>query len=211
LAFDFWRLSRAHIYSVGYKRWPFVLSILWTCLYYSWIVSELVIAVATRTPQSSGKVRDRGSQLLLWIVIVVSITACEWLRRIMPANILGGAPWLRPASLALLVVALAIRWSAIINLGRSFSANVAIRDAQKIQTTGLYHFVRHPSYLGLLLVFFAIGVHSRIWIGLALAVIPPTAALLYRIRIEEAALIDAFGPEYIAYSRKTKRLISGLY
>ncbi|HMH79462.1 MAG TPA: hypothetical protein VK514_04530 [Candidatus Acidoferrum sp.] len=34
---------------------------------------------------------DRGSQLILWIVIVISVTACERLRRIMPANMFGGA------------------------------------------------------------------------------------------------------------------------
>lgn len=188
-----------------------MLSTLWACLYYGWILSEIVIAIATRTTKSSGKVRDRGSQLILWIVIVVSITACEWLRRIIPANILGGAPWLRPASLILLVVALTIRWSAILNLGKSFSANVAIREAQKIQTTGPYHFVRHPSYLGLLLIFLAIGVHSRVWLCLALAVLPPAAALLYRIHIEEAALTEAFGEEFIAYSRNTKCLIPWVY
>jgi protein-S-isoprenylcysteine O-methyltransferase Ste14 len=188
-----------------------MLSILWTCLYYGWIVSEIVIAVAARTGRSGGKDRDRGSQWMLWMIICFSLTACEWLRRVMPANLLGGAPWLRPASLILLIIALAIRWSAIVNLGKAFSANVAIRDAQEIQTTGLYHFVRHPSYLGLLLVFVAIGMHSRIWAGLALAVIPPTAALLYRIHIEEAALTEAFGEEYVNYSKNTKRLIPGIY
>jgi protein-S-isoprenylcysteine O-methyltransferase Ste14 len=45
-----------------------------------------------------------------------------------------------------------------------------------------------------------------------LTILAPTAiALLYRIRVEEAALIEAFGAEYAAYSRKTKRLIPGIY
>jgi protein-S-isoprenylcysteine O-methyltransferase Ste14 len=42
-------------------------------------------------------------------------------------------------------------------------------------------------------------------------VVPPTVALLYRIRIEEAALREAFGEEYVAYSNTTKRLVPGLY
>jgi protein-S-isoprenylcysteine O-methyltransferase Ste14 len=46
---------------------------------------------------------------------------------------------------------------------------------------------------------------------LALAVVAPTAALLYRIGVEEAALRAAFGEEYLAYTRETKRLIPGLF
>lgn len=40
---------------------------------------------------------------------------------------------------------------------------------------------------------------------------PPTLTLLYRIHVEETALRAAFGEEYVAYSRKTKRLIPGVY
>src|ERR1700756_5072835 len=101
-------------------------TILWTSFYWAWVASEVLIAVATRTGKSGGKVRDHGSQLILWIVIVVSVTACEWMRRIMPANMFAGAAWLKMASVAVLVVALAIRWTAVFTLGKSFSANVAI-------------------------------------------------------------------------------------
>jgi protein-S-isoprenylcysteine O-methyltransferase Ste14 len=39
----------------------------------------------------------------------------------------------------------------------------------------------------------------------------PTAALLYRIHVEEIALTGAFGEDYVEYSRVTKRLIPGIY
>jgi protein-S-isoprenylcysteine O-methyltransferase Ste14 len=42
-------------------------------------------------------------------------------------------------------------------------------------------------------------------------VIAPGAALLYRIHVEERALRGAFGEEYVAYSRVTKRLVPGIY
>jgi protein-S-isoprenylcysteine O-methyltransferase Ste14 len=63
----------------------------------------------------------------------------------------------------------------------------------------------------LLLVFLAVGLHARNWIGLAVAFLPTTAALLYRMDVEERALTEAFGEEYVAYSRDTKRLVPGLY
>lgn len=131
--------------------------------YWAWFASEVVIAVATRTGKSGGKVRDRGSQVILWIVIVISVTACEWSRRALPANMFGGAAWLKTASVVVLIAALAIRWTAVFTLGKSFSANVAIRESQRVMRTGLYRIVRHPSYLGLLMVFLTIGIHSRNW------------------------------------------------
>jgi protein-S-isoprenylcysteine O-methyltransferase Ste14 len=69
--------------------------------------------------------------------------------------------------------------------------------------------VRHPSYLGLLMVFVAIGIHSRNWISLVVAVVPTTAALMYRIQVEEQALQEAFGQEYAQYRRVKKRLVPG--
>ncbi len=186
-------------------------AVLWTSFYWAWVASEVVIAVATRTGKSGGKLRDRGSQLILWMVIVVSVTACEWMRRVVPANMFGGAAWLKTASVAVLVAALTIRWTAVLTLGKSFSANVAIRESQKMMRSGLYGAVRHPSYLGLLMVFVAIGIHSRNWISFAAAIVPTTAALIYRIQVEEMALREAFGEEYVQYSRVTKRLVPGVY
>jgi protein-S-isoprenylcysteine O-methyltransferase Ste14 len=183
----------------------------WTWLYSAWVASEVLIAIATRTRRGGGEVRDRGTQVLLWIVIIGSIAAVRWTTGAVAAPIFGRAHWLRVAGLLLLAAGLAIRWAAILNLGSAFSANVAIRKAQRVRTTGLYRYVRHPSYLGLVLIFLAIGIYSRNGISLAIAVVPPTLALLYRIQVEETALREAFGEEYIAYSRTTKRLFPGIY
>jgi protein-S-isoprenylcysteine O-methyltransferase Ste14 len=187
------------------------LSILWHVLFWGWFASEIIIGVATRTKHGTGKVHDRGSLLILWIVIFASITASNWIGEVGPNLMLGGAHWLKVAAVVVIFVGLAIRWTAIITLGKSFSSNVAIQDSQKVIRAGIFGVVRHPSYLGLLLVFLAVGIHSRNWIAFALAVVPPTAALLYRIRVEEAALLAAFGEEYLAYSREIKRLIPGVY
>ena len=63
----------------------------------------------------------------------------------------------------------------------------------------------------MLFIFTAIGLYTRNWIGLAIVVLPTTAALLYRIHVEEQALTRAFGPQYLAYMQSTKRLIPGIY
>jgi protein-S-isoprenylcysteine O-methyltransferase Ste14 len=186
-------------------------SLLWRVLFYTWTASEIFIAIATRTRRGSGKVLDRGSMAILWVAIVASITGGEWVAAVSPENIFGGARWLKIAAIAVLTAGLAIRWTAILSLGKAFSANVAIRDTQTVYQSGLYRLVRHPSYTGLWLALFAVALHERNWLAAAIVLAPTTAALFYRIHVEEAALNAAFGPQYAAYSKTTKRLIPGIY
>jgi protein-S-isoprenylcysteine O-methyltransferase Ste14 len=184
---------------------------LFNILFRTWIVSEVLILIVTRTRRGGGTVRDRGSLLLLWPTIVLSITAGMWIAGTYPHTMFGGAHWLVTVGLVLFVFGLAIRWTAIATLGKSFSANVAIHASQTVHKTGLFALVRHPSYSGMVLIFVAVGLITRNWISLGVIVIPPMAALLYRIHVEEAALVEAFGNEYVSYSRVTKRLIPGVY
>ena len=188
-----------------------MLGVMWHVLFWGWFLSEIIVGVVTRTKQSSGTVRDRGSLVLLWVVISAAVTASQWIGDTAPKTMFGGAPWLKTAGVMVILTGLAVRWTAIFTLGKSFSSNVAIQDSQTIEKSGLFRFVRHPSYLGLLLVFLAIGLHSCNWIALAVVFLPTTAGLLYRIHVEEVALNAAFGDQYRAYSQHTRRLIPGLY
>jgi protein-S-isoprenylcysteine O-methyltransferase Ste14 len=188
-----------------------MLEIVFRVLYWSWIVTEILVLVMTRTRSGGGEVRDRGSLGVLWVVIFASITAGIWIGAICRPTAIHGAPWLGGAIVTLLALGLVIRWSAIYTLGRAFSANVAIHATQKLNVSGLFRFMRHPSYTGMVLIFIAMGLSTRNWLGLGLIVLPPAAALLYRIHVEEAALRGAFGQQYVEYSRTTRRLIPGIY
>jgi len=188
-----------------------VAPILWKVLFYSWIASEVFILLLTRTRRRGGNVRDRGSIVVLWIVIFSSIFAGSWFGETHSHTIFAAAHWVRTASVAMLAAGLAVRWTAIVSLGRAFSANVAIRTDQRLYRKGLFALVRHPSYTGMILIFAAVGLHTRNWAALAIILVPTFAALLYRIHVEEAALRHAFGQEYDEYSKSTKRLIPGIF
>lgn len=187
-----------------------ILGKLWEFLIWGWVGLEAVIAIATRTRRGQGTVHDRGSQLLLWAVITFSFFAAEWAE--VPAlDMPFPHHTLRIAAIALIVLGLVVRTVAIVTLGKAFSANVAIRSTQALQRSGLYSVVRHPSYLGMEIIFLAVGVGSRNWGSLAVMFVLPTAAVLYRIHVEEIALRSAFGAEYDDYAKTTKRLIPGVY
>lgn len=187
------------------------IKLLWHILFYGWGASEVLIGIKTRTRSGGGKVKDRGSLAVLWVTITVAITAGEVISHIMPHNLFNGAHWLIAVAIAVLLVGVAIRWTAILSLGKSFSSNVAIRDTQNLYQGGLYRFLRHPSYTGMVLVFLAIGLAERNWISCLVIMTLTTSALLYRIHVEEAALREAFGEQYSVYSLRTKRLIPWIY
>jgi protein-S-isoprenylcysteine O-methyltransferase Ste14 len=176
-----------------------------------WFVGEILIALITTTREGKGRIQDRGTQIVLWVVILASFRIDEWLHGFLPADMPGSNSWLRPAALGILILGLGIRAVAVITLGRAFSANVALRAGQTLQRSGLYSVVRHPSYFGLELIFLAFALHARTWACFAVVLIPPTLAVLYRMHVEETALRLAFGAEYEDYCRSTRRLIPGIY
>ena len=180
-------------------------------LYWIWVSSEVLLQVVTRTSRRTGGVKDRGSLPLLLFTIFGSILVALWYGDVHPHTMLGGAPWLKTAALLLMTAGLAIRWTAIFTLGLSFSTNVAIHSTQTLRRTGLFRWVRHPSYTGMLLIFIALGLYERNWVSLAILLVFPTAALIYRIHVEERALAEAFGDDYVDYSRVTSRLVPRIY
>ena len=176
-----------------------------------WTVGEVLVALITTTGRGQGKIRDRGTQIILWIVIIASFQIDEWMHHLLPADMPGSSNWLRPTATWVFVIGLGLRAAAIVTLGSAFSANVAMRAGQRLQRSGLYSVVRHPSYLGLEMILLACALHARTWACFAVVFVPPTIALLFRIHVEEKALRLAFGADYEDYSRGTKRLIPGVY
>jgi len=176
-----------------------------------WALGEILIALITTTRPGRGHIQDRGTQIILWVVIFASLNIVGWMHQFFPIDMPGSYTWLRPAAFGILILGLGVRAVAIITLGRAFSANVATSAGQTLQRSGLYGLVRHPSYLGLELIFLAFALHARTWACFAVVLVPPTLAVLYRIHVEETALRLAFGADYEEYSRGTKRLIPGIY
>jgi protein-S-isoprenylcysteine O-methyltransferase Ste14 len=184
---------------------------LFNVLAIAWPVSEVILGLRTRAKPASATVRDRGSIVVLWGAIALGLVAGHLIRLSRVGSI--GAPWsiVLPAAMVLLVCGLAIRWTAILSLGRSFTPNVAVQPGQRVVRTGVYRHVRHPSYSGLLLAFLGMGVAFNNWLSLLAVLVPVVAGLSYRIRVEENAMVEMLGSEYVDYCKLTKRLIPGIY
>ena len=102
-----------------------------------------------------------------------------------------------------------IFWSGFA-LGRLYSADVTIQQDHRLITSGPYHHIRHPRYLGACLVAVGLPILFRSWIGLIGSALF-LGVLLFRIKDEEALLHREFGPEWEAYCERSWRLIPYLY
>jgi protein-S-isoprenylcysteine O-methyltransferase Ste14 len=112
--------------------------------------------------------------------------------------------------LVFLLTGLGLRAIATRTLGRHFSPDVRILPEHKLIRYGIYKHIRHPIYLGTLLAYFSVPLlfHSLYGFFLMTLKIPLT---VYRIRIEEQALLQKFGDEYRDYMKTSKRLIPYIY
>ncbi len=84
----------------------------------------------------------------------------------------GARPALRVVGVALFAAGPAIRWYAIVHLGRFFTVDVAIAANHRFIDTGSYRFVRHPSYTGALMAFFGPALRLANWVSPAVVVVP---------------------------------------
>jgi protein-S-isoprenylcysteine O-methyltransferase len=98
-----------------------------------------------------------------------------------------------------------------VHLGRFFTVNVAIATNHRLIDTGPYRFVRHPSYTGALMAFLGLALCLANWASLVVMVVPVFLVFLWRMHVEEGALLQALGNQYRNYMNRTKRLIPAVY
>jgi protein-S-isoprenylcysteine O-methyltransferase Ste14 len=184
---------------------------IYTYLQIIFFASELALLIFKRA--KSGKIkneRDRRSLLILWILIALGSCAGPW---VATYHIWGLDNYqvVEIIALAIFAFGFIIRWLAIYQLGRMFTVNVVIADGHALKTSGLYKIVRHPSYTGLLLIIAGLGLSLCSILSLLIMLVPGFIALNYRIAIEERALTEEFGEEYLDYKKRVKKLLPGIY
>jgi protein-S-isoprenylcysteine O-methyltransferase Ste14 len=173
-------------------------------------ISEIALLVFKRTKTSSPAVGDNGSLRLLWFTILTSIAIAVFLLWHPMTVFQIARSTVDVIALCMLSVGSIVRWISIISLGKMFTVNVAIQEKHRLVRVGLYKYVRHPSYTGMLLEFLGLSVFFGTWLCLAIVMIPITMALLYRIQCEEKILVEEFGSEYEVYKAHTKAIIPGI-
>jgi protein-S-isoprenylcysteine O-methyltransferase len=173
--------------------------------------SEFLLGLLRPAKRGASSPEDRSSTRVLWILIPVSMFFGFQMEFSLPQASWGYQPWINLLGIATVIVGLGFRWYSIIYLGRFFTVNVEIAADHQLIDSGPYRRLRHPSYTGALIAFLGLALCTKNWASLAIMVVGPAAAFLYRIHVEEAALAGAFGERYRQYMQRTARLIPGVY
>ena len=119
--------------------------------------------------------------------------------------------WSVTLGTVLTLLGVGLRLWAIRTLGRLFTFEIGIRAEHRIIESGPYRWLRHPSYTGYLLLLAGMALLGRslgLWLG---TVAPAIGFLVKRIIDEERMLHRHFGAAYAAYSKKTWRLLPGVF
>jgi protein-S-isoprenylcysteine O-methyltransferase Ste14 len=150
---------------------------------------------------------DRSSIRRLWITIFVSVNLGVLIGLQQFGHIELDSPVFPITGIALIVCGLFVRWFAILSLKSQFTVDVSIQKDHRIIKEGIYRFVRHPAYAGSLVSFLGLGVYFSNYLSIVIIFVPVCLAFLHRVHIEEEALVQALGGEYLDYCTSTKRFI----
>ena len=82
-----------------------------------------------------------------------------------------------------------------------------VSPEQPVITIGPYRVLRHPGYTAVLLIGIGVGLASANGAGLAAMALLPLAVILWRIHVEENALLTTLGDRYRGYASYHKRLV----
>jgi len=142
--------------------------------------------------------------LILWIIIL-GISFWDLKHPIYAVN----TP-MRIAGIIILLGALIFRIYAVITLNKSYSYTLEIREGHQLVISGLYKYIRHPIYTGVILGIFSIPIYSSSLNGflVTILVIP---LFMYRIGNEEKMLIEEYSEEYEEYQKQTWKLFPYIY
>ncbi len=181
-------------------------------IYFSvlFFLSELILMIIKHSKKKGTKTKnDNKSLVLFWITIPISLTIGFYTANYLEWNTLCYS--IAIFGLSIFMIGVVVRWISIIQLKKEFTVDVAITKNHNLKTNGIYKKIRHPSYLGLLLICFGLSISMNSIISLSVITIPILLALIYRIKTEENILIKEFGETYKDYIKKTYKIIPRIY
>jgi len=171
---------------------------------------EIFMSRRQKDKSEISKSGDKGS---IWL-LTISISMGYWLSFMIAATKTGRIyHWntLFVIGSVLALTGLIIRVTSILQLKQQFTYTVTKIENHELIETGLYRIIRHPGYLGQLIIFLGISTCLSNWLSILLMIIPVLLGYLNRMNVEEKFMVEQMGQKYLDYQKRTKRLIPIIY
>jgi protein-S-isoprenylcysteine O-methyltransferase Ste14 len=170
--------------------------------YHRWQAAQSGERISRRDEGLLLAVTLRLAGLCLWVasaLYLINPDWVEWARLPFPS-------WLRWIGVVFGGLFIGLIYWTLTNLGKNLTDTVMTRSSATLVATGPYRLVRHPFYVSVGLLLFAVTLLTANWfIGLAsLAVM---TLLIVRTTKEEQKLVEKFGDSYRAYMATTGRFL----
>jgi protein-S-isoprenylcysteine O-methyltransferase Ste14 len=127
------------------------------------------------------------------------------------ASQLPGTIWMEYAGVGLFVFGSGMFVWARHTLGVNYSGHLSVKEGQQLIQSGPYRVIRHPAYVGYLLMALGLAIGYSSLAGIISILFALLPCMIYRIYIEDGLLAEHFGKQFDQYRRKTKRLIPGIW
>ncbi|MFZ8800971.1 MAG: methyltransferase family protein [Candidatus Nanopusillus sp.] len=111
----------------------------------------------------------------------------------------------------LFILGLIIQGVAEATLGKYYLPSIGTVEGQKIIKNGIYKYIRHPGYLGEILIFFGLGFVTYSLLGILGAFIVSLMVYFGKVIPEEKYMLEKFGKEYEEYMKETFRFIPYIF
>jgi protein-S-isoprenylcysteine O-methyltransferase Ste14 len=149
---------------------------------------------------------DQGSTILI-LLSFISVVILAPLLNFTRTGDFTRLSWIGWIGITMMLLGTALRYWSMRTLGAHYTRTLKVAHQQELVETGAYHLIRHPGYLGTLLIWIGAGLAMMNWITILVVTILMLAAYIYRIRREEAMLLELFRDTYKRYSQVTWHLI----
>ncbi|UCG26873.1 MAG: isoprenylcysteine carboxylmethyltransferase family protein [Bacteroidales bacterium] len=97
-------------------------------------------------------------------------------------------------------------WRSHADLGKHWTATLAIRPGHRLQTKGIFSYIRHPMYAAHILWGIAQILMLHNWIVGYSFFVAVISHYLYRVGKEEQMMLDEFGEDYRKYMDSSGRI-----
>ena len=118
--------------------------------------------------------------------------------------------WIGWLGIAIALAGLGFRAWAMRVLGAFYTRTLKMAENQAIAREGPYRLIRHPGYLGSILMWAGAATATANWLVILIVLAAMFSAYHYRIQNEEKMLIKT-NAEYAEYQKRTWRLIPFVY